>query len=141
VLAARRGIEVRRSGPRSAPALHDPAAVAGAVDVVVDNALTYSPERAVVVVDVRPATGEGEEGTVRIRVENPLPADSGDGAGIGIGRGGAGIGLTIASTLLHRHGGWLFRERLGTGRQAVTLVVPGQGTAGGGTAGHGLARR
>jgi signal transduction histidine kinase len=93
---------------------HDRAAISGSVDAVLDNALKYGPEGGAITVDVRP--GE-EPGAIEIVVTDEGPGVDGDDVarlGDRFWRSprhstvpGSGLGLSIATTLLQRHGGAL----------------------------------
>jgi signal transduction histidine kinase len=138
VVAARRSITLHREGDDTAPGWHDPGALAGAVDAVVDNALKYSPERTAVVVDVRRAGSGGPAGgpaggvMVVVTDEGPgLAPDELSRVGDRFwrarstsGEPGSGLGMSIATTLLERHGGGLRVEPGADGGLRVSLLVP-----------------
>jgi len=140
VVAERRGIELSRHGRRSSPAWHEPNAVAGAFDAVLDNALKYSPAASRVTIEVvaGPAEAGGAPGTeVRVSDEGPglepeeldrvtdrfwrSPRDR--------GASGSGLGMAVAGTLLRRHGGRLEVSAPGRGLR-VCLHLPGGPPAG-----------
>ena len=132
VVAARRSIALRRHGEDRVPAWHDAGALAGAVDAVLDNALKYSPERTAVTVDVRRLDGDRPGVAVVVTDEGPglAPADLhrvGDRfwrAPSTSGEPGSGLGMSIATTLLERHGGGLRVEPAPDGGLRVSLLVP-----------------
>lgn len=113
-VAERRSVRIVRTGVASAFVRHDRAAIAGSVDAVLDNALKYGPEGGTITVEVRP--GE-ESGSVEIAVTDEGPGVDGDDVarlGDRFWRSprqstvpGSGLGLSIATTLLQRHGGGL----------------------------------
>lgn len=78
VVADRRDVHLVRRGELRAPTRHDAAALAGALDAVLDNALKYTPEGGTVVVEVR--TGA------------PLPPVPPSTAGTSAGSGGPAPG-------------------------------------------------
>jgi signal transduction histidine kinase len=131
IVAQSRGITVRRAGADQAVARHDPAALAGALDAVLDNAVKYGPEGSVVTVGVRSRDGEvvvavtdqgpGIPGAERHRAgdrfwRSPSSSD----------RPGTGLGLAIAGSLLERHGGRIDLAAAGSGASGLTveLVLP-----------------
>jgi signal transduction histidine kinase len=91
--------------------LHDAAALAGAVDAVMDNSVKYSPEDGVITVDV----GSGVDVTVTVTDDGPgVPPDELGHLGERFwrsertaGEPGTGLGMSIARALLQRHGGEL----------------------------------
>lgn len=121
VVAEHREVVIRRAGASGTSAWHHPAAIAGALDAVLDNALKYGPEGGSIDVTVLPGEAFVE---IVVADEGPgLPADELDRAADRFWRSprhpelpGSGLGLTIASTLLARHGGEL-----------VTATAPGRG--------------
>jgi signal transduction histidine kinase len=134
VVAERRSITLRRRGAGSAPGWHDPGALSGAVDAVIDNALKYSHARTEVVVDVRGRAGDDHRG-VAVVVTDEGPGLQPDELGrVGdrfwrarstSGEPGSGLGMSIATTLLERHGGALRVEPAPVGGGLrVSLLVP-----------------
>jgi signal transduction histidine kinase len=137
VVAARRSITLHREGDDRAPGWHDRGALSGAVDAVIDNALKYSPERTHVTVDVRRcrdgSPAAGSQVAVVVTDEGPgLAPDElhrvGDRfwrARSTSGEPGSGLGMSIATTLLERHGGTLQVEPAPNGGGLrVSLLVP-----------------
>jgi signal transduction histidine kinase len=132
VVAARRSITLHREGAERAPGWHDPGALSGAVDAVLDNALKYSPERTAVTVDVRCHAGDRDGVAVVVTDEGPgLAPDDLSRVGDRFWRArstsaepGSGLGMSIATTLLERHGGALRVEAAPDGGLRVSLLVP-----------------
>ena len=132
VVAARRSITLHREGAERAPGWHDPGALSGAVDAVLDNALKYSPERTAVTVDVRCHPDDRDGVAVVVTDEGPgLAPDDLSRVGDRFWRArstsaepGSGLGMSIATTLLERHGGALRVEAAPDGGLRVSLLVP-----------------
>lgn len=129
VVAARRSITLQRRGEPNASGWHDPGALAGAVDAVLDNALKYSPERTAVTVEVRPCAGGtavvvSDEGPGLAPDELARATDRFWRARSTSGEPGSGLGMSIATTLLERHGGRLEVSTAPAGGLQVRLVVP-----------------
>jgi signal transduction histidine kinase len=137
VVAQSRSITLRRLGPVRAPAWHDAAAVVGALDAVLDNALKYSPAGSAVTVGLALTPGgAGQPGSVEVQVTDQGPGLDPEELARATGRfwrsrrhsgvSGSGLGLSIATTLLALHGGDL-QVRAGPGPAPglqVLLRVP-----------------
>lgn len=136
-VARARDVEIVRTGAESALGLHDPGAVIGAFDAVIDNALKFSDAGAsvrvhiavdrdvvsVTVVDEGPGVLKEELSQVTNRFwrsgrHSNLP--------------GSGLGMAVASQLLDRHGGTLHLSHADTGGLQVALIVPHAGPSCGG---------
>ena len=132
LVAARRSITLHREGAERAPGWHDPGALSGAVDAVLDNALKYSPERTAVTVDVRCHEGDGvavvvtDEGPGVAPDDLPRVGDRFWRARSTSAEPGSGLGVSIATTLLERHGGALRVEAAPDGGLRVSLLVPAE---------------
>lgn len=119
LVAARRGLDLRREGAPAAAALVDAEALRGALDVLLDNACKFGPEGSAVVVRV---AVEGGDVVVAVEDEGPgLDEDELARAGDRFWRSrrhqnvdGSGLGLAIARALLEAGGA----------RLAVTVNEP-----------------
>jgi signal transduction histidine kinase len=137
VVAQRRSIRIERRGETRIVAQHEPGALAGALDAVLDNSLKYSPEHSQVTVEVRRARGPGDaRAGVQVTVTD-------DGPGVpeadlprvvdrfwrsdAARSSGTGLGMSIAKTLLERHGGRLEVATTADRGLRVTLHLPGEG--------------
>ena len=109
VVAARRGLDLRREGVARAQALVDLEALRGALDVLLDNACKFGPDGSRVLVTVR----AGEE-CVLVTVDDEGPGLDSEELGRAGDRfwrsrrhqnvDGSGLGLAIARTLLEAGG-------------------------------------
>lgn len=141
VVAAPRDVVLDPRLPVAATACHDPAAVAGALDVVIDNAVRYSPPGGVVTLTLDRVDDEQRlhvANRIAAGVRQPSPASAGGPAAVSAAASaggptgetsggppaGAGIGLAIASTLVHLHGGRLVIEDGEDGVRRVDVVLP-----------------
>jgi signal transduction histidine kinase len=136
VVAARRGLDLRREGVPGAQALVDLEALRGALDVLLDNACKFGPDgsRVVVRVGVR-----GDGVLVAVDDEGPgLDSEELGRAGDRFWRSrrhqnadGSGLGLAIARTLLEAGGARLEvaanQPRGLSVRMALPAPVSGQG--------------
>jgi signal transduction histidine kinase len=140
-IADARDVAVVVRAPASLTVWVDEAALSGAVDVVIDNALKFSPLGGAVEVTV---TGQGTLGVVSVRDSGPgLSADELGRVGDRFWRSasgqnvpGFGLGLSIARALLEPAGGALeFRTQPGGGLTVEVLVrrEPVSSSAGGTT--------
>ncbi len=129
MLAARRGVALVRHGVLHAAGRHDPMAVAGSLDAVLDNALKVSTEGGQVSVGVRAAA----DGTaVVVRDQGPgLSAEELTRVTDRFWRSrrhtnlpGSGLGMSIARSLMERHHGSLEVAADPGGGLVVTLHVP-----------------
>ena len=135
VVGHRRSVTIRRVGRPHAIGWHDADALAGAVDAVIDNALKFSPEGGSVLVAVEPVTQAAPGGGVRVRIQDQGPGlDDAELPRVAdrFWRSrrhqtvpGSGLGMSIARTLLERHGGSLEVESVPAGGLRVTLSVAG----------------
>jgi signal transduction histidine kinase len=111
-IATARQLTMRRLGPVRLSAWADDAAVAGALDVLLDNACKFSPENSTITVTV---FVESDHAAVSVRDEGPgLAPDELSRAGDRFWRSrsqqnvlGFGLGLSIARALLEPAGGSL----------------------------------
>jgi signal transduction histidine kinase len=134
VIAQHRSINVQRTGALHATGRHEPRALAGAVDAVVDNALKYSPEHSTVTIAVEAAdlAGPGEPVAIVVTDDGPgVPAEELPHlaerfwrSGRTAGESGSGLGMSIAKALLERHGGALEMESTRDRGLRVRLLVP-----------------
>jgi signal transduction histidine kinase len=110
-VAESKAITLRRTGPARAHTHADPIAVASALDVIVDNAIKFAPERSTVTIAVAPtAITVSDEGP---GMDPRALARAGDRfwrAREHQNVDGSGLGLAIARTLLERGGGELTLE-------------------------------
>lgn len=128
-LAGPAGIAVAYTGPESAPGWHDPGAVAGALDVVLDNAIKFSSHGGQVSVEV---FADDDRVLVQVTDTGPgMPPEDLELAKQRFWRGrtradvpGSGLGLAVASTLLVQHGGSLTATRATSGGLRMEIVVP-----------------
>lgn len=112
VVAERRSIGVERGGVARAVGHHEAGALAGALDAVLDNSLKYSPANSTVTVEVVAGASSvavvvTDDGPGVAEVDLPKVVDRfwrSDGASR---QSGTGLGMSIAKTLLERHGGRL----------------------------------
>jgi signal transduction histidine kinase len=145
VVAERRQIQVQRTGVSHATGQHEAGALAGALDAVLDNALKYSPEHSTVTVEVLTqdswiAMVVTDDGPGVSAEELPRLADRfwrSDPSLVGTG---TGLGMSIAKTLIERHGGCLDVGREAGRGLRVSLRVPVAPDAGQSLA-QGLTRR
>ena len=129
VVAEVRSIAILRSGVARVLGHHDPGALAGALDAVLDNSLKYSPEHSTVTVEV--IIGESSIAVV-ITDDGPgVPAEELPKVvdrfwrSAGTAREtGTGLGMSIARTLLERHGGRLDVATTEDRGLRVSLRVP-----------------
>jgi signal transduction histidine kinase len=129
VVAERRSIQVHRSGERSAIGMHEPGALMGAIDAVLDNSMKYSPAHSQVTVDVR---AQGSSVVVRVTDDGPgIPAEELSRLGERFWRSdrtaresGTGLGMSIAKTLLERHSGRLQADLTDDRGLCVSLEIP-----------------
>jgi len=116
VIADSRAVTLSRTGIATAPCWHDAAAIAGALDAVLDNALKYGPGGSTITVDITRTTGRaGQPGCVTVMVTDQGPGLDHDELGQATDRfwrsrrrsdiPGTGLGLSIANALMVRHGG------------------------------------
>jgi signal transduction histidine kinase len=145
VVADVRSIAVLRTGVTRAIGHHDPSAIAGALDAVLDNSLKYSPEHSTVEVEV--VIGETTIGVVvtddgpGVPVEDlPRVVDRFWRSSGTAREAGTGLGMSIAKTLLERHGGRLDVATTPDRGLRVSLRVPQEPTAADADA-QGLLRR
>lgn len=112
VVAQGRSIEIERIGELHATGVHEPTAVAGALDAVLDNSLKYSPEDSRITVDV---TVDGGTSVIQVTDDGPGVAEQ-DLPRLGerffraertAHQKGSGLGVSIARKLLAQHGGRL----------------------------------
>ena len=111
-IASSRDIEIRHSGPIRLTAWADATAVAGALDVVLDNACKFSPQHSAIAVTV---FVEADSAAISVKDEGPgLTADELARVGDRFWRSrsqqnvaGFGLGLSIARALLEPAGGRL----------------------------------
>ncbi len=129
VVAERRFIAIHRTGATRALGHHDTGALSGALDAVLDNSLKYSPEHSTVTVDV--TIGES---TISVVVTDDGPGVSAEDLPKVVDRfwrssgtareTGSGLGMSIAKTLLERHGGRLDVGTTDDRGLRVSLRVP-----------------
>jgi signal transduction histidine kinase len=129
VVAEHRSIRIHRVGLRAATGQHEPGALAGAIDAVVDNAIKYSPTAGTVTVEV--AQGEG---SIAVVVTDDGPGVATDDLPhlaerfwrshqVGA-QSGTGLGMSIAKALLERYGGRLELATTSDRGLRVSLLVP-----------------
>jgi len=128
VVADRRQVALRRTGRTQAPGRHEPAALAGAVDAVLDNALKFSGAGSTVTVDI--ASGRDtvvvtvtDEGPGLLAAELPRVTDRFWRSARHPNVPGSGLGMPIASALMQRHDGALGVSVAGTGGLRIELSV------------------
>jgi len=129
VVAERRSIAIQRTGVGRALGHHEPGALSGALDAVLDNSLKYSPEHSTVTVDV--VVGES---TIAVVVTDDGPGVPAEDLPKVVDRfwrsagtareTGTGLGMSIAKTLLERHGGRLDIGTTDDRGLRVSLRVP-----------------
>jgi signal transduction histidine kinase len=129
VVAERRSITIQRAGESRALGHHEPGALSGALDAVLDNSLKYSPEHSTVTVEV--TVGES---TIAITITDDGPGVSVEELPKVVDRfwrsagtareTGTGLGMSIAKTLLERHGGRLDVAATDDRGLRVSLRVP-----------------
>jgi signal transduction histidine kinase len=128
-VADSREITIRREGTARVLVRHDPASIAGALDAVVDNALKFSGAGSTVTVGV---AQDGHTVTVTVADQGPgLAPDELQHVTARFWRSrrhtnvpGSGLGLSVASTLLEKHGGALRLELTDAGGLQVHLLLP-----------------
>jgi len=129
VVAERRSIAILRTGVSRVLGHHEPGALSGALDAVLDNSLKYSPEHSTVTVEV--AIGES---TIAVVVTDDGPGVAAEELPKVVDRfwrsagtareTGTGLGMSIAKTLLERHGGRLDVATTDDRGLRVSLRVP-----------------
>jgi signal transduction histidine kinase len=129
VVADSRSITIHRTGVSRVLGHHDTGALSGALDAVLDNSLKYSPEHSAVTVEV--TIGES---TIAIVVTDDGPGVSAEDLPKVVDRfwrsaeaareTGSGLGMSIAKTLLERHGGRLDIGTTDDRGLRVSLRVP-----------------
>jgi len=129
VVADVRSIAVLRTGVSRVMGRHEPSAFSGALDAVLDNSLKYSPEHSTVSVEV--VIGESTVGVVvtddgpGVPVEDlPRVVDRFWRSSETAREAGTGLGMSIAKTLLERHGGRLDVATTPDRGLRVSLRVP-----------------
>jgi K+-sensing histidine kinase KdpD len=129
VVAEVRSIAINRSGVTRVLGHHEPGALSGALDAVLDNSLKYSPEHSTVTVEV--SLGES---TIAVVVTDDGPGVPAEDLPKVVDRfwrsagtareTGTGLGMSIAKTLLERHGGRLDVATTPDRGLRVSLRVP-----------------
>ncbi len=127
-VAHRRGVTIRRSGLSTATVDVDPARMRQVVDNLVSNAIRYTSEGGVVILDIEPGPG-----AIRLTVSDTGRGMHQDEVGRmferfqkSVDSGGTGLGLAIARSLVEAHGGMITAESAPSQGTRVTITLPNE---------------